>query len=371
MSIDTIIYRDNNNTAYSTRSLLEIFKQEKKSTRETTDLHLKADSSPAYRINGLIRKIEGPPISTESIITLIKCLIGEDMFNSLKTKSSIDHALEFENMLFRINCFYESNGPAIAIRALESNPLKVEEVGFPNGVWKDIINLKNGLVLLTGATGSGKTTTIASLVNRILEERACRIITLEDPVEYRLKNHKGMISHREIGTHVESFSQGLRDCMREDPDVIVIGEMRDAESAALALTAAETGHLVFSTLHTRDTQGAITRITDMLTQTAQKTFAYNQLSLTLRYVISQKLIPKSNGSGRILAMEILNNTYAVSNIIRKQNIEQLQSIIQTHMKDISEERMITLDQSLQRLLNSGAITKETAREWAHRPCDIE
>jgi twitching motility protein PilT len=218
-------------------------------------------------------------------------------------------------MQFRISCFRDSEGPAIAIRALEATILPVEQIGFPNQVWRDIIHRQQGLVLVTGITGAGKSTTIASMIDRIAQTSACRIITLEDPIEYRLANHGSVVSQREIGRDVPSFERGLRDCLREDPDVIFVGEMRDRESAAWTLTAAETGHLVFSTLHTRDARGSVSRVLDMFPSERHDEVS-SQLSLGLAYVICQKLVPRKDGQGRVVAMEVLNNIYAASNLIR-------------------------------------------------------
>src|SRR5262249_26725060 len=180
-----------------------------------------------------------------------------------------------------------------------------EKVGFPNHVWKDIVQRGFGLVMVTGITGSGKSTTVASLIDYIARHEACRIITLEDPIEYRLRSGASLISQRELGRHVASFEHAWRDALREAPDVIFVGEMRDRESARWTLTAAETGHLVFSTLHTRDALGTVTRLLDMFPPNQQDEVA-NQLALGLAYVICQKLVPRANGDGRVAVMEILN-----------------------------------------------------------------
>jgi twitching motility protein PilT len=222
------------------------------------------------------------------------------------------------------------------------------------------------LVLVMGITGAGKSTTIASLIDRILREQAVRVITLEDPIEYRIPAHQGLISQREIGRDSGSFERGLRDALREDPDVIFVGEMRDRESASWTLTAAETGHLVFSTLHTRDARGTVTRLLDMFPSNQQDEIA-SQVSLGLRYVICQKLVPLASGQGRVAAMEILNNTYAVANLIRTGKVEQMYSQIQTRTKDIPSERMITAERHLALLVQTGKITQAEATSWANDP----
>jgi twitching motility protein PilT len=240
----------------------------------------------------------------------------------------------------------------------------VEKVGFPNDIWKDIIQRKHGLVLITGVTGAGKSTTIASLVNRITEERASRIITIEDPIEYIFDQKKSLVSQREIGKDVYSFIDGLRSMLREDPDIIFVGEMRDAETIAMTLMAAETGHLVFSTLHTRDTAGTISRILDYFPPGRQNEVR-NQLSLGLAYIISQKLIPRRDGKGRVAAMEILNNNYAVANLIRTGKIEQLYSQLQTKTQERYDEKMVTMEKHLARLVKEDKIDFEEAQKWAN------
>jgi twitching motility protein PilT len=202
------------------------------------------------------------------------------------------------------------------------------------------------------------------LIDRVCQTRPCRIITLEDPIEYRLQSKSAILSQREVGRDVPGFERGLRDCLREDPDVIFVGEMRDRESTRWTLTAAETGHLVFSTLHTRDVRGTVTRLLDMFPPNQQDEVA-SQLSLGLSHIISQKLIPRADGKGRVVAMEILNNIYAVANLIRLGKTEQLYSQLQTRTKDIPTERMRTLERSLAGLTQTGVITPLEAEKWAN------
>ena len=228
----------------------------------------------------------------------------------------MDCSYKYGSLQFRINAFLDNDGLTAAIRALGNEIPVPEKIGFPNSCWQDIVRRKQGLCLFTGITGAGKSTTIASLIQRINENRACRIITLEDPIEYIYPQRNSMISQRELGRDVDTFSHGLRSMMREDPDVIFVGEMRDAETVSLVLSAAETGHLVFSTLHTRDVTGTLTRILDFFPSDRQDEVR-NQLSLGLRYIVCQKLLPRKDGNGRLVAMEILNSNYAVANLIRK------------------------------------------------------
>ena len=220
-------------------------------------------------------------------------------------------------------------------------------------------------MLITGITGAGKSTTIASLIDRISEKHACRIITLEDPIEYLYQQKYSIISQREVGRDVKSFIAGLRAVLREDPDIIFVGEMRDPETIAMTLMAAETGHLVFSTLHTRDTTGTITRILDYFPPSRQSE-VQNQLSLGLSHIISQKLIPKKDATGRIVAMEILNNNnYACANLIRTGKIEQLYSQLQTKVKNKPDEKMITMEKHLAMLVKADRIDLLEAQKWAN------
>ena len=345
----------------SMRQLLNYF-QEMGHLR-VSDLHLKPGSQPTYRVDGALQRMKTKPLDSETVEALVAGILSEMDRQTLREHRSVDTSLMTDEMLFRVNCFYEQDGLAVAIRALEHQPPRVEEIGFPNAVWRDIIERKQGLVLVTGITGSGKSTTIASLITRIAETTACRIITLEDPIEYRLRSRAGLISQREVGRDVPSFEQGLRDCLREDPDVIFVGEMRDRESASWTLTAAETGHLVFSTLHTRDVRGSITRLMDLFPEGRQDEIA-SQLSLGLAYVIAQKLVPRSDGTGRVVAMEVLNNTYAIANLIRVRKPEQIVSHLQTRTRDVPQERMTTMERSLAALVRQGHITPLEAEQWS-------
>ena len=307
-----------------------------------SDLHLKAGRPPVYRVDGQLQPMKGPPLDKETVIALARTIISDSEWQRLEDLRAVDSSYISDTMQFRINCFFDSDGPAVAVRALDPEPIEIEQIGFPNRVWQDIINKQWGLVLITGITGAGKSTTIASLISRIANTLPCRIITLEDPIEYRLSSKRALISQREVGRDVPGFAQGLRDCLREDPDVIFVGEMRDRESAAWTLTAAETGHLVFSTLHTRDARGSITRILDMFPADQQDEVS-NQLSLGLSYIISQKLVPRSDGQGRLVAMEVLNNSYALANLIRLRKMEQVYSVLQTQIGRAScRERVFLL-----------------------------
>ncbi len=356
------IYQDAHGKQVSLWDLLEFFSSS--GPMRISDMHLKVASPPVYRVDGALQRLKGLDLTSEQVEVVAKALLSDKEMESLKLNRSIDSSFFTDDMQFRINCFHDRDGMAIAFRALESTVPSVESIGFPNNIWRDIISAQQGLVLLTGITGAGKSTTIASLISRIAAERACRIITLEDPIEYRLKSDKAVISQREVGRDVPTFERGLRDCLREDPDVIFVGEMRDRESTTWTLTAAETGHLVFSTLHTRDARGSISRVLDMFPTNRQDEVA-SQLSLGLRSIISQKLIPRCDGKGRVVAMEILNNTYATANLIRVRKLEQLYTQLQTRTKDVPDERMITIERSLARLVVDEIVDPHEAEKWAN------
>ena len=362
--MDAPVYAVSDTRKLSMRDLLKFFSEH--GSLRVSDLHLKVDSPPTYRIDGMLQPMKGPKMDNPTVEALARSLISDSEWAQLTRQRAVDSSYFTDAMQFRLNCFYDRDGLAVAIRALEPDPLPVEKIGFPNGVWHDIINKQWGLVLLTGITGAGKSTTIASLINRISQERPCRIITLEDPIEYRLASASALISQREVGRDVPSFAHGLRDCLREDPDVIFVGEMRDRESTTWTLTAAETGHLVFSTLHTRDARGTITRVLDMFPANQQDEIA-NQMSLGLSHIISQKLIPRADGQGRVAAMEILNNTYALANLIRLRKMEQVYTFLQTRTKDIPSERMLTLERSLAMLVKKGLVSPLEAEKWANHP----
>ena len=346
----------------SMKDLLLYF--DKVGSMRVSDLHLKVGTPPTYRIDGTLQPIRGgAPLDKKTMRALVSTLLNELELQSLEEDRSVDSSYITDAMQFRMNIFHDNDGLCAAIRALNSTVPPLEKIGFPNNVWRDILELQHGLVLLTGITGAGKTTTIASLISTIAAQRQCRIITLEDPIEYQLNNGSSLISQREIGRDVINYERGIRDCLREDPDIIFVGEMRDRESTMWALTAAETGHLVFSTLVTRDTRGTANRLIDMFPSGRRDEIA-SQLSLALKFCITQKLVPRADGKGRVVAMEILNNTYGVANLIRTGKIEQLSSQIQTHTKDVTGERMSTMERSLARLACSGIVTAIEAEKWA-------
>ncbi len=346
-------------------SILDMLKYfEKRGAMRVSDLHIKVDAPPAYRIDGDLVKLKGPEVTPKMAKQLLYPLLSNEKLRKLREKYSIDCSYRLGSLQFRINIFRENDGLAGAIRALSLDIPPVEDIGFPNDVWKDIINRRHGLVLMTGITGAGKSTTIASLIHRISEKSACRIMSVEDPIEYIFPQRYSITSQRELGRDVESFAEGLKEMLRQDPDIIFVGEMRDAETISMTLMAAETGHLVFSTLHTRDATGTITRILDYF-PSGRQSEVRNQMSLGLAYIVSQKLVPKKDGTGRIVAMEILNNNYACANLIRTGKVEQIYSQLQTKTRNRPDEKMMTLERHLATLVKADKIDLLEAKKWAN------
>jgi twitching motility protein PilT len=361
-SVTAKVYPTAENEKFSIMNMLEYF--EKQGALRVSDLHIKVGTPPAYRIDGSLVKLRGPNVTPDMAKQLLYPLLSDDKLAQLRKQHSVDCSYRLGNLQFRINIFMENDGLAGAIRALSMDIPTIEEIGFPNNVWHDIINRKHGLVLVTGITGAGKSTTIASLISRISEKSAYRIMSVEDPIEYIFPQKYSMISQREVGRDVNSFHGGLREMLRQDPDIIFVGEMRDAETIAMTLMAAETGHLVFSTLHTRDATGSITRVLDYF-DSGRQAEVRNQLSLGLAYIISQKLVPKKDASGRIVAMEVLNNNYACANLIRTGKIEQIYSQLQTKTREKIDEKMITMEKHLAMLVHQDKVDLLEAKKWVN------
>jgi twitching motility protein PilT len=338
-----------------------------------SDMHVKTGRPVSFRIDDDLTPMPGAgPVTDEIIRYMLGILLSERHLSialSEESANDVDTAFEWKEhgVNFRLNIFRDRDGLAFVMRVLASNIPPIEEVGLPSEkIWQDITALKRGLVLVTGVTGSGKSTTISSLINHVNLHRKTRIITLEDPVEFLFESNSSMVSQRQIGQDVASFSDGLRSALRENPDVIFVGEIRDTETASLALSAAETGHLVFSTLHTRDAKGALSRIVDMFPSEQTKSLCL-QLSFSLSFVLSQKLVPRADGNGRILAMEVLKNIPALGNLIRTGNWQQVYSTMETQ----SKEGMMTMEQHLLHLYQHGIITKESAITYTNEASLIE
>jgi twitching motility protein PilT len=333
--------------------------------RKASDLHLLSGEPPYVRIDGRLRPLsEGP---TESVEAVLGGLLGAAERRRLLAGSSADMAVHVPGVgRFRLNVFRSSNGLALAARSLPVNVPSLSSLNLPIPL-DDLLDLPNGLVLITGPTGSGKSTTLAALAQEILRRRSALLLTLEDPIEYAFApTSKGsLVRQRQVGREVASFAAGLRDALREDPDVLLVGEMRDPESIALALTAAETGHLVLTSLHSRSAASAVERIVDAYPPERQRQIRV-QLADALRVVMAQRLLPRAKGGGRIPALEVLRNTHGVANHIREGKTEQLPSDIQTGRR----EGMMALERSLADLVRSGQITAEQARAAANEPSTL-
>ncbi len=327
-----------------------------------SDLHLSVGSIPRVRIHGEMHKLQLPPLKADMMTSIMKEVMNENQERIFKENMEIDFSTALEGHgRFRVNFFHQMDGIGGVFRTIPSEIKSIEELGLVPFL-NNLALRDRGLILLTGPTGSGKSTTLAAMIDYVNDHRQCHIITIEDPVEYYHKSRNSLINQREIGAHTHSFTNALRSALREDPDVILVGEMRDLETIQLALTAAETGHLVLSTLHTSSAAKTIDRIIDVF-PSGQKDQIRSMLSESLIAVIAQKLLATKNKDGRVPASEILVANSAVRNLIREDKIYQIPSILQAG----GTEGMQTLDQDLQRLLMQGLVTREDVMQIADNP----
>ena len=330
-----------------------------------SDLHLTVGRPATVRRDGYLVNFEGVPhLDGAEIERIVFSLLDERKVAELKENHQVDFSFGLPDIgRFRANAFYQRGNLALALRVVPFRVRSLEELGAP---WActDLLNKPYGLVLVVGPTGSGKSTTLAAMIDRINQERPCHILTIEDPVEY-LHNHKtAMVNQREVGTDVASFTDGLRSALREDPDVILLGEMRDLDSIAITLSLAETGHLVFATLHTNDASQALDRIVDVFPAERRDQIQI-QLAGALQGVISQRLIAVEGG-GRVAAYEVLMGTDAVRNLVREGKSRQMRNVISTGQKD----GMQTIEMDLARLVASGLLSMEAACEVSAYPKEI-
>lgn len=317
--------------------------------QQASDLHLTGNQKPMLRWQGKIQAMSEAVVPQMEIDKALLLLLPECLQTELKRKGEVDCAYtDASGERYRINVYCHAGHYAMAVRLLASVIPDCASLGLPEAVC-GFSSLAAGLVLVTGPTGSGKSTTLAALVNTINESRPVHIITLEDPVEYVYQQRRALIHQREIGRDTESFASGMRSALREDPDVLLVGELRDAETMAIALTAAETGHLVLATLHTRDAVSSVNRILDMLPHKQQQIRA--QLAQCLQGIVCQRLLPDKSGAGRIAAFEVLVATDALRNLIREGRTHQLQSYLQTG----SRYGMITMEDYINKLRKSGLL----------------
>ena len=329
-----------------------------------SDLHLSPMNQPIIRVHGDLKRIKADPLQSDDIRTMLYSVMTEDQRADFEREMELDFAVAYgEKARFRVNAFTTRTGTAAVFRSIPSLIPTMEELELPP-VMKRFANLEKGLVLVTGPTGSGKSTTLASMVNHINETEGRHIITVEDPVEFFHVSKKSLVNHRELGADTKSFARALKSVLREDPDVILVGEMRDYETIALALTAAETGHLVFGTLHSNSAAKTIDRVIDAF-PTGDKEMIRAMLASSLQGVIAQTLLKKSGGGGRIGAFEILVGTNAVRNLIRENQVAQLYSMIQTG----SRYGMITMEDAINALLEQGVVDKDEARRALMKTTD--
>ncbi len=331
-----------------------------------TDLHLSANMPPHLRVDERLIPTDHAPLSGDDVKELAYSLIASDKVERFERWKELDFAFSIEGLArFRANYFIQQGYIGAAIRMLPFRILNFQELGLPVQVVTDLCEKPKGLVLITGATGSGKTTTLAAMVDHINTSRDFHMVTIEDPIEYTHTSKRSIIDQREVGSDTQSFAQGLKHVLRQDPDVILIGEMRDLETIETALIVAETGHLVLATLHTSDAVQTVNRIVDVFPAHQQNQVRV-QLSLELLAVVSQQLIPKASGRGRVLATEVLLVNHAVRSLIREQKIHQLYSVIQTGQKD----GMRTMNQTLYELYVNRVISLEDALARSSDPEDL-
>lgn len=335
----------------------ELFKEVKE--QGASDLHLFVGLPPTLRLRGEMVRTERPPLSSESNKELIYEILNEDQIKKLEERRDFDFAYEVEGLArFRCNVLFTHRGIGAAFRIIPTKILTIEELNLP-GTLQKIAGLQRGLVLVTGPTGSGKSTTLAAIIDHINKSREGHILTIEDPIEFVHPNIKCLITQREVGAHTHSFANALRVATREDPDIILVGEMRDLETISLALNCASLGILVFGTLHTNSAAKTIDRIIDAF-PSDQQSQVRSMLGDSLMAVVAQQLVRTRDGKGRCAVNEILLGSPALGNLIREAKISQIPSLIQTR----TAEGMQTMDQALMKLINEGKITTEAAYEKA-------
>lgn len=323
---------------------------------KASDLHLSPNNPPILRIHGEVRAMQGTRLDAATIHSLLLQIMTDAQRAEYEEELEIDLAISFgENTRFRVNAFNTLNGPGAVLRAIPSRILSLEELDAPP-VMKRLATCEKGMILVTGPTGSGKSTTMAAIINHINHHYHKHILTIEDPIEFIHPTRKSLVNQREVGPHTRSFSRALKSALREDPDVILVGELRDLETIQLAMTAAETGHLVMGTLHTSSAPKTVDRIIDVF-PAEQQGMVRSMLAGSIEAIITQTLIRKADGTGRVAAHEILIGTPNVRNLIRESKIPQLYSMMQVG----SKHGMVTMKDSLYRLYEKGLIHSEDAK----------
>ena len=327
-----------------------------KNNKKISDFHIRSGWPLAYRQTGEIHKVPEVMVKSQDLHDLISTNCNEVESKRFNDTHELDSSVTLSGLRFRANFYKTIHGPAAVLRRVESVIPEMGQFDLPQVLY-DIVDMHKGLVLVTGPTGSGKSTTLAAIINEINKSRTANIITVEDPVEFIHKDLKSIVSHREVGKQTETFASALKAALREDPDVILVGEMRDLETVSLALTAAETGHLVFGTLHTSGAPNTINRIIDVFPPEQQAQIRA-QISTSLKMVVTQRLLKTKDGQGRCAAFEVMKCTAPIQNLIRESKIHQIPSIMQTAVRD----GMITMSKSLENLVNAGKIDAGAGKE---------
>jgi twitching motility protein PilT len=327
-----------------------------------SDLHISAGEPPMVRIYGEIKRVEIPPLTREDLHVMLYDVLNDHQRKKFEEVNELDFSLELKGVArFRVNAFRQQRGDGVVFRVIPQKILSLEQLGLPKGL-REVCQNERGLVLVTGPTGCGKSTSLAAMIDVINSSLKGHIITIEDPIEFVHESKKCLINQREVGAHTLSFSNALRSALREDPDIILVGEMRDLETISLALTAAETGHLVFSTLHTSGAAKTVDRIIDVFSA-EQQSQVRAQFAESIQAIISQVLLKRRDGRGLVAALEIMIGTPAVRNLIREGKVAQLPSAIQTGQKF----GMITLDQSLKDLVSRNIVDRDQCLYLASSP----
>lgn len=324
--------------------------------QKASDIHITVNSPAMFRLHGEMKPVNGNALTAYDTMELAKQLMSGEQYESFVEKGDLDFAYGIQGVSrYRINAYKQKGNVSLTIRLIPQAIPAMEQLGLPP-VAQEFANKPQGLLLVTGPTGSGKSTTLAAIVDYINRSRSEHIITLEDPIEFVHEHKKCIVNQREVGVDTASFGTGLRAALRQDPDVILVGEMRDLETISTAITAAETGHLVFGTLHTADAPQTIDRVIDVFPPEAQQQIRV-QLAAVLLGVMAQRLLPTADGNGRVAAHEVLVNTPAVANLIRSEKVHQIRSVMQTG----KAQGMQTMEMSLRELLQRGQITVEEAK----------
>ncbi len=330
--------------------------------QDASDLHLSSGEPPIIRVSGDIQKVDMPALTKEDVHTMLYDILNDQQRKIFEEHKEIDFAIDLKGIArYRVNAFYQSRGEAIVFRTIPTKVLALEELNLPR-ILADLTKKTKGLVLVTGPTGSGKSTTLAAMMDYVNKNEKAHILTIEDPIEFVYEPDQCLINQRELGTNTRSFANALRSALREDPDVILVGEMRDLETISLAMTAAETGHLVFGTLHTSSAAKTVDRVIDVFPPEQQSQIR-TMFSESIIAVITQNLLKKKDGKGRVAALEIMIGTPAIRNLIREGKIAQIPGMMQTG----KQFGMQTMDATLVDLFKKGVVSKEDVTPYLTNP----